>query len=214
MPELSGQAALALRTLRALADTAAGADVARLAATLATTEDRLLELFAPLTYAGWVTRDAADPSLFRYTRPVPPPTVHEVIDAVDGAGAIDDCVLRPGVGCAALASAAVCTEHHAWQRQLNRSALLAVPLVGALRAPSWRTRRVDAARVDPYEPAAADGAATVPAPSGVEVAPTADAAATGVTDRPADPSRHDAVAPGAATDPGGAAEPASAGGAP
>ena len=135
---ISGQTDLALRTLRALSGSAAGVTVGRLAVTLETTPDRLLELMAPLTYAGWVERYTAKPDAFRYTRPRPAPTVHDVADAVEGAGAIDDCVLRPGVACAALASAAVCVDHHAWQRQLNASALVAVPLTAAVRARSWR----------------------------------------------------------------------------
>ena len=182
---ISGQSALALRTLRALSRTSRSLGIEHLAVAVGTSPDVLLELFAPVTHAGWVERDAAA-SMFRYTRPVPPPTVHEVVDAVEGTGVIDDCVLRPGVSCAALQGAEVCGDHAAWGRLLNENALLAVPLVAIVRGPAWHvTDRREVVRpgsgrlpADPTTPATAG----LPAPA---APPEAPASTTAGPDDPA-----------------------------
>ncbi len=133
MDTLSGQSDLAVRALRILARNAGGTSLERLASALGTTSDRLLAVFAPLTHAGWVERGSGGPDMFRYTRPIPAPTLHDVIEAVEGSTPIDDCVLRPGVSCAAFQSAPVCVAHAEWLRELNASAIVALPLAALLR---------------------------------------------------------------------------------
>ncbi len=134
-PPLHGQTTLALRVLRALASERADWSLARLAAALGTREDRLLLVLAPLTQAGWVTRDRSGANTVRDARPEPPPTLQEVIEAIEGSGPIDDCVLRPGVACGALRSAPVCAQHDEWTRLLTGRALDALALLGFAAGP-------------------------------------------------------------------------------
>lgn len=131
MAPLSPQVQLALAGLRLLADTPSGLSLDRLAPALAASPDRLLEVLGPLQHAGWVRREEGPDDLVRYLRPVPPPTLQEVIEAIEGSTSIDDCVLHPGVPCGGLRSAAVCSQHHAWTRQLASSALSVTLLAGA-----------------------------------------------------------------------------------
>ena len=133
MSSLAGRSDLAVRALQLLARRAGGLSVDGLASALATTSDRVLEILAPLTHAGWVKRGTAGRDVFRYMRPNPAPTLHEVVEAVEGSTPIDDCVLRPGVSCAAFQSASVCVAHVDWLRELNASALVAFPLAALLR---------------------------------------------------------------------------------
>ena len=147
MDTLSGQTDLAIRTLRDLASSAAGTSLERLATALETTSDRLLLILAPLTHAGWVERGLAGPDTFRYTRPDPAPTLHEVVEAIEGSTPIDDCVLRPGVPCGAFQSASVCVAHHEWLGELNASVLPAVPLAVLLHPVEPRAANV--ASIDP-----------------------------------------------------------------
>ena len=134
-PPLHGQTILALRVLRALASDRAGWSVARLAAALGTPPDRLLLVLAPLTQAGWVTRDPTGVDTVRDAHPEPPPTLQEVVEAIEGSGPIDDCVLRPGVACGALRSAPVCARHDDWTRLLTGRALDALALLGFATGP-------------------------------------------------------------------------------
>ena len=133
MVTFDGQTDLAVRALQILANNLGGASLERLALALGTPPDRLLAVVAPLTHAGWVERGQSGPDMFRYTRPKPAPTLHEVVEAVEGSTPIDDCVLRPGVSCAAFQSASVCVAHVEWLRELNASALVAFPLAALLR---------------------------------------------------------------------------------
>lgn len=134
-PPLHGQTTLALRVLRALASDQADWSVARLAAALGTRPDRLFLVLAPLTQAGWVTRDPTGVDTVRDAHPEPPPTLQEVIEAIEGSGPIDDCVLRPGVACGALRSAPVCAQHDDWTRLLTGRALDALALLGFAAGP-------------------------------------------------------------------------------
>jgi DNA-binding IscR family transcriptional regulator len=131
MASVSPQVHLALASLRLLAGTASGLSLERLASAVAAPPDRLLEVLGPLQHAGWVRREEGPDDLVRYLRPVPPPTLQEVIEAIEGSTPIDDCVLHPGVPCGGLRSAPVCSQHHAWTRQLASSALSVTALAGA-----------------------------------------------------------------------------------
>ena len=130
VPSVSPQVQLALGALRALAGAASGLPVERLASAMDTPPDRLLEVLGPLQHAGWVRREEGASDVVHFLHPVPPPTLQELIEAIEGATPIDDCVLHPGASCGALRSAPVCGQHHAWTRQLTSSALAATVLVG------------------------------------------------------------------------------------
>ena len=130
MPALSFQVRLALDALRSLAGAPSPLPVEPLASALAVPTDRLLAVLGPLQYAGWVRREPTDDDTVRYLRPVPPPTLQEVIEAIEGSAPIDDCVLNPGVPCGGLRSAPVCAGHRAWTDQLTASALTVGGLIG------------------------------------------------------------------------------------
>ena len=171
MDTLSGQSDLAVRALRILASHAGGTPLERLASALGTTSDRLLAVFAPLTHAGWVERGSGGPDMFRYTRPNPAPTLHEVVEAVESSTPIDDCVLRPGVSCAAFQSAPVCVAHVEWLRELNASAIVALPLAALLRPTRPPSGHVPGADLDSRlsawsrpDPDAGEGRAGEPEP--------------------------------------------------
>lgn len=149
MDTLSGQSDLAVRALRILAKHAGGTSLQRLAPALGTTSDRLLAVLVPLIHAGWVERGAGGPDMFRYTRPNPAPTLHDVVEAVEGSTPIDDCVLRPGVSCAAFQSAPVCVAHVEWLRELNASAIVVLPLAALLRPTRPPGGHVPGADLDP-----------------------------------------------------------------
>ena len=145
MATVSGQSDLAVRALGILAARAGDTSLERLASVLGTTSDRLLAVVGPLTHAGWVERGAG-PDTFRYMQPRPAPTLHEVVEVVEGSTPIDDCVLRPGVSCAAFQSAPVCVAHVEWLRELNASAIVALPLAALLhptRSPDGHIPGVD-----------------------------------------------------------------------
>ena len=134
MSTLAGRTHLAVRALQVLARRAEGTSVDSVAAALEATPDVVLDILAPLAHAGWVERSAGGPDAFRYMRPIPAPTLHDVVEAVEGSTPIDDYVLRPGISCAGFRTAPVCVAHADWLRELNASALVAIPLAALLRA--------------------------------------------------------------------------------
>ena len=121
--------ALGLGALRVLSRRARDWEVVELAEALDVRADRLAEVVGRLAAAGWVhlTRRAGRLT-YRYADPRPIPTLGEVIAAIDGAGAADDCAL--GLArCGGLTGGPTCGAHHGWLRRLNASALLALSLV-------------------------------------------------------------------------------------
>ncbi len=156
---VSAQAELALGLLRVLADRRRGWRATDLATGLDARPDLASELLGRLAAAGWVRAEASGGgTTYRYAAPEPEPTLHEVIDAIDGASVADDCVLRLGV-CGGLSGRPVCAAHQGWLRQLTQNALIAVPLafVPASRGP------VSMPRLEPSGPPRGDRAAA-PAP--------------------------------------------------
>ncbi len=128
--------ALGLGALRVLSRRARDWDGVELADALDVRADRLAEVLGRLAAAGWVhlTRRAGRLT-YRYSDASPIPTLGEVIAAIDGAGAADDCAL--GLGrCGGLTGGPTCRAHHGWLRQLNGSALLALSLVAPQATPA------------------------------------------------------------------------------
>ena len=137
---VSPRTALGLGALRVLSRRARDWEVVELAEALDVRADRLAEVVGRLAAAGWVhlTRRAGRLT-YRYADPRPIPTLGEVIAAIDGAGAADDCAL--GLGrCGGFSGGPACGAHHGWLRQLSASALLALPLLPTQAA---RTRLPD-----------------------------------------------------------------------
>ena len=170
--------ALGLGALRVLSRRARDWDVMELSDALDVRADRLAEVVGRLGAAGWVhlTRRAGRLTC-RYADPRPIPTLGEVIAAIDGAGAADDCAL--GLGrCGGLTGGPACGAHHGWLRRLNGSALLALSLVPPQATPTRLP--------DPWHGGAGrDEDRAVPAAIGPDAADSAVGASVAWTDRPA-----------------------------
>ncbi len=137
---VSPQTELGLGALRALARRPQDWDATELADALDARADRLVEVVGRLVAAGWLHAMRRSGRLtYRYADPRPIPTLGEVITAIDGAGAADDCALGLGP-CGGLTGGPVCGAHRGWLRQLGGSALLALPLLPTQAA---RTRLPD-----------------------------------------------------------------------
>jgi DNA-binding IscR family transcriptional regulator len=131
---VSAQTELGLGALRVLAHWPTDWDPSHLADALGTRPDLLGEVVARLAAAGWVHVAIQSGRLtYRYADPQPAPTLYELIQAVEGASAADDCVLGLGP-CAGLSGGPVCTAHHAWLRELGWSALIATSLMPPRRS--------------------------------------------------------------------------------
>ncbi|MDA8203114.1 MAG: hypothetical protein M0Z49_10185 [Chloroflexi bacterium] len=129
---VSGQSELALGSLRVLAHGSRAWDATRLGTALGTRADLLAEVLGRLVAMGWVRATMRSGRVsYRYAQPRPEPTLAELIAAIDGAMAADDCILGLGT-CAGLRGSPVCSGHDGWLRQLGSSALLATPVLPAL----------------------------------------------------------------------------------
>lgn len=95
-----------------------------LAAAIGTTPGFLGQVLTPLVHAGWVRSAFGPTGGYRYASPATPPSLLDVIVAVEGPMRHDECVLHNGTRCALVSGAPVCALHEGWLQA--REALLAV----------------------------------------------------------------------------------------
>ncbi len=120
-----------------LADEPATWKSEELAASIGTTSGFLSQVLAPLVRAGWVQSAFGPSGGYRYAAPASPPSLLEVIVAIEGPLHEDDCVLHNGTRCAIVSGGPVCALHQGWLRA--REALLDV--LGSTSALATAPRR-------------------------------------------------------------------------
>ncbi len=120
--EITRKSDLAIQALRTLAAAPTSRTSDELATTIGTTSGFLSQVLAPLVHAGWIHSTYGPGGGYRYAFPATPPSLLQVITAIEGPLREDDCVLHTGIPCAAVTGGPVCALHEGWLRA--REALL------------------------------------------------------------------------------------------
>lgn len=120
--EITRKTDLALRALRLLAAEPGPQKGEEIAVAVGTTAGFLSQALTPLVRAGWVSSRFGSRGGYRYTQPASPPSLLDVINAIEGPFAEDECVLHSGLSCAPPAGGPVCALDDGWRRA--REALL------------------------------------------------------------------------------------------
>lgn len=114
--EITRKSDLAIQALRILAAEPVTWRSEELAPAVGTTAGFLSQVLAVLVHRGWVHSSFGPGGGYRYTFPPTPPSVLEVITAIEGPLREDDCVLHTGVPCAIVTGGTVCALHEGWLR--------------------------------------------------------------------------------------------------
>ena len=177
----------------------------RLAVLVGHRPDVLLDALLPLAAAGWVGL-SADGTRVRSMRPSPAPTLQEILVVESERAVVDDCLLRPGLACAAFDGPSTCVGHADWTATLAQSALAVVPVTLAGAALGAQTDGIGGSParlrsiLQPLAPGApgAPGpvAALEPAPAPHLIQPPQEAPVPGPALPPGPASVPSAAAPG------------------
>ena len=157
--EITRRTDLALQALRALAAEPVTWKGDELAAAIGTTPGFLGQALAPLVHAGWVDSAFGPSGGYRWAEPPDPPSLLDVIVAIEGPLRENQCVLHNRTSCAIVTGGPVCALHEGWLRA--RVALLDVlrstSALATTPAPSseWRTPAPLASEADAEAPHAA-----------------------------------------------------------
>ena len=122
--EITRKTDLALQALRTLAADPVTWKSDDLAAAIGTTPGFLGQALAPLVHAGWVHSAFGPSGGYRCADPANPPSLLDVIVAIEGPLRENECVLHNGMSCAIVSGGPVCALHEGWLRA--REALIAV----------------------------------------------------------------------------------------
>ncbi len=114
--EITRKTDLALRALQLLAADPSLHKGEELAAAVGTTPGFLSQALTPLVRAGWIVSRFGARGGYRYAEPVQPPSLLDVISAIEGSLPDDECVLQSGLSCTPPAEVPVCALDEGWQR--------------------------------------------------------------------------------------------------
>lgn len=120
--EITRKTDLAILALRMLAQEPETWTSDELATAVATTSGFLGQVLSPLVHAGWIHSTFGPGGGYRYTFPATPPSLLQVITAIEGPLREDECVLHTGLPCGGVTGGPVCALHAGWLRA--REALL------------------------------------------------------------------------------------------
>ena len=121
---ISRRTDLGLKALRILAAEPRVWTASALADAVATTPGFISQAMAAFVHAGWVYSGSGPSGGYLYARPTRPPSLLEVIEAIEGPTAPDACVLHEGKRCGLISGEPLCELHEGWLRA--REVLMAV----------------------------------------------------------------------------------------
>ncbi len=113
---LSVRTDLGLKALRLLADERRVWTATALAQSVGTSPDEIRRGMGAFVGAGWVVSSSGASGGYLYAQPATPPSLLQVIEAVEGPTAPDACVLHEGKRCGLISSEPLCELHEGWLR--------------------------------------------------------------------------------------------------
>ncbi len=160
---ISRRTDLALKALRFLAGEPRVWTASALAEAVATTPSFINQAMAAFVHAGWVYSSPGPAGGYLYAQPAPPPSLLQVIEAIEGPTPVDACVLREGKRCGLISGEPLCALHEGWLRA--REVLLStLAATSALEeAPATEPATGPAFRADVRAPAGQPGVGGEPA---------------------------------------------------
>lgn len=124
---------LGLKALRILASDPRVWTANALAEKVSTTPVFIKEAMGTFVKAGWVYSGPGPSGGYLYASPRPSPSLLEVIEAIEGPTAPDNCVLRNGERCGLISGRPLCELHDGWIRacEVLVAVLGATPAISA-----------------------------------------------------------------------------------
>ena len=116
MLSVSRRTDFGLRALRILAREPRVWTAAALAQAAWTAPDEIHRAMGPLVRAGWVVSSSGPSGGYLYARPATPPSLLQVIEAIEGPTVPDACVLQDGKRCGLISGEPLCQLHEGWLR--------------------------------------------------------------------------------------------------
>jgi Rrf2 family protein len=113
---ISRRTDLGLKALRILAAEPGVWTASALAEAVSTTPGFISQAMAAFVHAGWVYSGSGPSGGYLYARPARPPSLLEVIEAIEGPTAPDACVLHEGKRCGLISGEPLCELHEGWLR--------------------------------------------------------------------------------------------------